>query len=454
MVQRAQVLGRPGEQLGQPLVTSAGPPGRSAGSGHAGQTTGSVIAMEGLELGVVTATPDEALRWHRSDVARAGGRAGGGLPHSVSTSGWRWLATPGGGTVRTGTATVPWARSPGDGPMPSGSSPARRAGRTRWATPGERRRLRKEYAVELAVDPDADRPTGVADALVGRPSTRCGPTGGGTAATVEAQGHRQRTTTWPAATGSASSATSSRCGARSPCPHRPPRRSTGRAPSALRPFRPGHDEAAWLVTNNRAFATHPEQGHWDLATLLEREREAWFDPEGFLILEVDGRVAGLCWTKIHAEPRPPMGEIYVISVDPDFHGRGWGRALTGRVWTGWPARGSPSGCSTWTPTMSPPCPCTARWASSTPRRSGLPPPRWTDRGTPPGRPPSRPGPQPTPTRRPIEKVMAAAMPEISNCREADHNHEPAGEVGQRRAHGEGPQWPRAPPTTRWRSSPR
>ena len=91
-----------------------------------------------------------------------------------------------------------------------------------------------------------------------------------------------------------------------------------------------------MTTNNRAFASHPEQGHWDLATLLEREREPWFDPEGFLVLEVDGRVAGSCWTKVHAQADPPMGEIYVISVDPDFHGRGWGRALTlaGLDWLG------------------------------------------------------------------------------------------------------------------------
>jgi mycothiol synthase len=46
------------------------------------------------------------------------------------------------------------------------------------------------------------------------------------------------------------------------------------------------------------------------------------------VLEVDGRIAGSCWTKVHAAHEPPLGEIYVISVDPDFHGRGWGRALT------------------------------------------------------------------------------------------------------------------------------
>jgi mycothiol synthase len=96
----------------------------------------------------------------------------------------------------------------------------------------------------------------------------------------------------------------------------------------LRSFRPGLDEDAWVVTNNRAFATHPEQGQWTKDMLVDREREPWFDPDGFLVLEAGGRLAGSCWTKVHDATVPRLGEIYVISVDPDFHGRGWGRALT------------------------------------------------------------------------------------------------------------------------------
>ena len=68
---------------------------------------------------------------------------------------------------------------------------------------------------------------------------------------------------------------------------------------------------------------------------MERERQPWFDPDGFLLHERDGRLAGFCWTKVH-EPEDgvmsegieqELGEIYVIAVDPDFQGRGLGRQL-------------------------------------------------------------------------------------------------------------------------------
>ncbi len=92
----------------------------------------------------------------------------------------------------------------------------------------------------------------------------------------------------------------------------------------VRPFRVGVDEEAWLKVNNAAFAGHPENGCWDMGTLAERERQEWFDPEGFRMAWEAGELVGFCWTKLHPAR---VGEIYVIAVAPGQQGRGLGRAL-------------------------------------------------------------------------------------------------------------------------------
>jgi mycothiol synthase len=103
-----------------------------------------------------------------------------------------------------------------------------------------------------------------------------------------------------------------------------------------RPFQPGRDDEVWLDVNNRAFAGHPEQGGWTAEQLNERLREDWVDLRGFLVADAPdgGGIIGSCWTKIHRHSDPPLGEIYVISVDPARHGQGWGKALTvaGLAW--------------------------------------------------------------------------------------------------------------------------
>ena len=104
----------------------------------------------------------------------------------------------------------------------------------------------------------------------------------------------------------------------------------------VRPFRPGLDEAAWLRVNGRAFAAHAEQGAWTEQDLLLREREPWFDAEGFLLAwrgdpDSGGELLGSHWTKVH----PPgdagpdaVGEVYVLGIDPDAQGLRLGTTLT------------------------------------------------------------------------------------------------------------------------------
>ena len=104
----------------------------------------------------------------------------------------------------------------------------------------------------------------------------------------------------------------------------------------VQPFRPGRDEQAWLRVNARAFSFHPEQGRWSAEDLRLREQEPWFDPEGVLMAwrgdpDDGGVLLGSHWTKVHPPgdvAEGPVGEIYVLGIDPDAQGFRLGRALT------------------------------------------------------------------------------------------------------------------------------
>jgi mycothiol synthase len=135
----------------------------------------------------------------------------------------------------------------------------------------------------------------------------------------------------------------------------------------LRTFQPGVDDEAWLAVNARAFADHPEQGAWTLRDLRQRMSEDWFDPAGFFLAERDHVLVGFHWTKVHGQQpaanpdthphgadhghehgadhghehehghgadhghehgHEPIGEVYVVGIDPSAQRIGLGRELT------------------------------------------------------------------------------------------------------------------------------
>ncbi|CAN2171776.1 mycothiol_MshD, mycothiol synthase [Candidatus Nanopelagicaceae bacterium] len=94
-------------------------------------------------------------------------------------------------------------------------------------------------------------------------------------------------------------------------------------------FDPALHRQQWLDLNNRIFAVHPDQGNWQMADLENRMAEPWFDPQGFFLCMNNNVIVGFCWTKIHNEfvNQDPIGELYVIGVDPAESGKGVGKAV-------------------------------------------------------------------------------------------------------------------------------
>ena len=85
----------------------------------------------------------------------------------------------------------------------------------------------------------------------------------------------------------------------------------------------------FVAVNNRAFHWHPEQGGLTADAVRQTMTESWFNADGFRLLHNDeGKLMGFCWTKIHRDTDPELGEIYVIAVDPEFHGQGVGKPMT------------------------------------------------------------------------------------------------------------------------------
>ncbi len=98
-------------------------------------------------------------------------------------------------------------------------------------------------------------------------------------------------------------------------------------PVPTRPFTDS-DRDALRAVNNAAFAGHPDQGGWSVADLDAALAQPWVDPNGIRLYEHDAELKGFCWTKIHRYHDQPVGEIYVIALDPSVHGQGLGGPMT------------------------------------------------------------------------------------------------------------------------------
>ena len=100
----------------------------------------------------------------------------------------------------------------------------------------------------------------------------------------------------------------------------------------LRPFVVGADEPSSCASTTPPSTGTPSRAAGTSTRSKLREAEPWFDPNGFLLaVDADDRLLGFHWTKVHGDgghSHEPIGEVYVLGVDPSARGMHLGAALT------------------------------------------------------------------------------------------------------------------------------
>jgi mycothiol synthase len=86
------------------------------------------------------------------------------------------------------------------------------------------------------------------------------------------------------------------------------------------------DLAAVVRVNNAAFRDHPDQAGMTVDSVRAKLAGVGHSAPGVRLAEIDGVINGFCWTQIHHQRM--VGEISVIGLHPDVHGRGLGAAMT------------------------------------------------------------------------------------------------------------------------------
>ena len=99
-------------------------------------------------------------------------------------------------------------------------------------------------------------------------------------------------------------------------------------PIATRALNPDdeNDLEAVVRVNNAAFHSHPDQAGMSVESVRSKLAGVGHSAQGVRLAEIDGEIKGFCWTQIHHQRM--LGEISVIGLHPDVHGRGLGAPMT------------------------------------------------------------------------------------------------------------------------------